>query len=150
MNGSPSATARQREVNARLSTQISRASIALERRVAEAVQPFDLTVTQYAAMVWLRCNPGVSNARLARWCGVSPQATSSLVSALVARGLVTRKRSEAHSRLLAISLTDRGIRLCDVAERAAASIDRTYAAEFSPDERRVLAELLARAVSVLA
>jgi DNA-binding MarR family transcriptional regulator len=141
--------ARQRELNARVSTLLRRASAVMEQRKSRSVAPFGLSLNQYVAMLWLRCNPRASNARLARWCDITPQAASALVSALQQRGLVVRDVSAAHGRLLEISLTRRGIRVLDQADRAATEVEQLYAAEFADDELKLFRDLLERSTTTL-
>ncbi len=150
MASTPADRTRQREVNARVSTLLMRAALVMEQRKAEAVAPFELTLNQYVAMLWLRCNPGISNAGLARHCGITPQACSALVAILETRGLARRGQSPAHGRLLEISLTTMGKKLADRADGAAAAVDRVYAAEFETNELERLRVLLQRASTALA
>ncbi len=142
--------ARQRELNNRVSTLMMRASTVMQQRKSEAVSPFGLTLTQYVALLWLRCNPGSSNARLALWCGISPQATSVMVTGLEQRGLLVREMSQAHARLLEISLTNEGETVLDKADRAAVAVEGRYAAAMDENEIATLRRLLDRCATAMA
>lgn len=135
----------QREINNRVSTLLQHASSVMAARKAEALLPFDLTVTQYTAMLWLRCNPGASSAQLARLCRVTPQSMSVVAAALERRGLAERAPAPIHARVLALTLTRKGGALLTKADAAARAVDDRYAAEFTPAELETFRSLLGRA-----
>lgn len=137
--------ARQREINNRVSTLLQRAASVLIARKAEALAPFDLTVTQYTAMLMLRCNPGSSSAQLARLCRVTPQSMSVVTAALEERGLAERSPAAVHPRVFALTLTRKGNALLAKADLAAREVDARYEAEFTADELSTLRGLLERA-----
>lgn len=137
--------ARQREINDRVSTLLQHAASVMVARKAEALAPFDLTVTQYTAMLMLRCNPGTSSAQLARLCRVTPQSMSVVTAALEQRGLADRAPVAIHARVLALTLTRKGNALLNKADLAARSVDARYEAEFTEDELANLRTLLERA-----
>lgn len=137
--------ARQREINTRVSTVLQHAASVMIARKAESLAPFDLTVTQYTAMLMLRCNPGASSAQLARLCRVTPQSMSVVTAALEQRGLAERAPVAIHARVLALTLTRKGQALLNKADLAARSVDARYEAEFTEDELASLRALLERA-----
>jgi DNA-binding MarR family transcriptional regulator len=101
------ASARQQELNARLTTLINQSDAVLVARVTDVLVGFHLTPTQYAALLMLECNPGSSSAQLARLVNVTPQSMGVIMNKLEERGLVTREPAEIHSRVLATTLTRR-------------------------------------------
>nr|WP_275587191.1 MarR family transcriptional regulator [Micromonospora terminaliae] len=118
-------------------------------RKADCLAPFDLTVTQYTAMLMLRCNPGSSSAQLARLCRVTPQSMSVVTAALEQRGLAQRTPAAIHPRVMALTLTRRGAILLNRADLAAREVDARYEEEFTADELAALRHLLERARRVL-
>lgn len=136
---------RQREINERVSTLLQHASSEMIARKAESLAPFDLTVTQYTALLMLRCNPGVSSAQLARLCRVTPQSMSVVTAALEQRGLTERMPVPIYARIMALTLTRKGNTLLTKADAAARRVDERYEAEFSAEELATLRALLHRA-----
>jgi DNA-binding MarR family transcriptional regulator len=136
---------RQREINERVSTLLQHASSEMIARKAEALAPFDLTVTQYTALLMVRCNPGVSSAQLARLCRVTPQSMSVVTAALEQRGLTERMPVAASTRIMALALTRKGGALLTKADAAARRVDQRYEAEFSAEELATFRALLHRA-----
>ncbi|UQU64757.1 MarR family transcriptional regulator [Couchioplanes caeruleus] len=145
MAGGRTDAERQREINERVSTLLQHASSEMIARKAEALAPFDLTVTQYTALLMVRCNPGVSSAQLARLCRVTPQSMSVVTAALEQRGLTERMPLAAHNRIMALTLTRKGGALLAKADAAARRVDQRYEAEFSAEELATFRTLLHRA-----
>lgn len=136
---------RQREINERVSTLLQHASSVMVVRKAELLAAFDLTVTQYTALLMLRCNPGVSSAQLARLCRVTPQSMSVVTAALEQRGLAERMPVPIHARVMALTLTRKGNALLAKADAAARAVEARYEAEFTVAELATLRALLRRA-----
>lgn len=109
-----------------------------------------LTVPQYAAMYALSPAPGISGARLARLCAVTPQSMTTVLKTLESRGLIERRPSEDHAQVLITRLTPEGRELLRDADAAAVAVERRLADAYTPEELDRLRELLERAVGVLA
>jgi DNA-binding MarR family transcriptional regulator len=92
----------------RLLYAIARLERATRRELERGLQPLGLTVSQYTALSVLRSRSGLSSAQLARRSYVSPQAMNELIAALDAKGLITRRPSPSHQRILQATLTPRG------------------------------------------
>jgi DNA-binding MarR family transcriptional regulator len=90
----------------------------LRTRLDEAMAANGVTTPQYVALSILRERNGLSNAQLARWTYVTPQAMSLVLAALERRRLVRRRQDPHHRRVLRISLTARGLRILDECDRA--------------------------------
>ncbi len=95
----------------------------LRTRLDEAVAANGVTTPQYVALSILRERNGLSNAQLARWTYVTPQAMSLVLAALEGRRLVRRRQDPRHGRVLRISLTARGQRILDECDRAMDAIE---------------------------
>lgn len=128
----------------RLGLDVKRAEQLLMAAKHAAVKKAGLTVPQYAALLVLAGNPGISNAALARQCLVSPQASNVVLKNLMERGLVERRPHPWHRQMLETHLTDEGRRALELADAAAVTIERRIAAAFTPEERDLLRDLLAR------
>ena len=105
----------------RLSYLVARLDRVIKQRVAECVKPHKLNVPQYTALSILGRRSGLSNAQLARRSYVSPQGMNQVLDQLAALGLIARKPSKTHGRILQVQLTAQGKRVlaaCDVAVNA--------------------------------
>lgn len=134
----------------RLGLAIKRAEQVLLAEKARVLRPVGLTVPQYAAMYAIAASPGISGARAARECHVTPQTMAVVLAGLESKGLIERKTSEVHAQVLVTRLTRAGHALFRRADAAARAVEDRLAAAFTEDERAALHEMLARAAAVLA
>lgn len=144
------ASARQQELNARLTTLINQSDAVLVARVTDVLVGFNLTPTQYAALLMLECNPGSSSAQLARLVNVTPQSMGVIMNKLEERGLVTREPAEIHSRVLATTLTRDGRQVMEAADEAARKVEVGLRDAFTESEVEQFRDLLQRARQALA
>lgn len=133
----------------RLGFDIKRAEQALIRAKTAALKPVDMTVAQYAALMTLKDNPGISAAALARACLVTPQAMTSVLRLLSERGLVERRPHRWHQHVLETRLTETGAAVVTTADREAIRIERRILDALNPAERETLRELLGRCVEAI-
>ncbi|MFF3918322.1 MarR family winged helix-turn-helix transcriptional regulator [Streptomyces sp. NPDC001852] len=133
----------------RLGSHLKRAEQALNATKTAVLKPAGLTVAQYAALLHLSDNPGISAAALARLCGVTPPTMNTVLKNLQDRDLITRSPHEWHKNVLETRLTDEGRAVMAEADTAAVRVERALAAEFTGAERDALTGLLARCVRVL-
>ncbi|MGP3999553.1 MarR family winged helix-turn-helix transcriptional regulator [Streptomyces sp. 8N706] len=133
----------------RLGSYIKRAEQALNATKHAALKPSGLTVPQYAALLFLSENPGISAAALARACAVTPPTMNTVLRNLQERGLVERTPHAWHGNVLETRLTDEGRAVMADADARAVRVERALAAEFTDEERESLIALLGRCVSVL-
>ncbi|MER6570160.1 MarR family transcriptional regulator [Streptomyces sp. NPDC001093] len=133
----------------RLGSHLKRAEQALNATKTAVLKPAGLTVAQYAALLHLSGNPGISAAALSRLCGVTPPTMNTVLKNLQDRDLITRSPHEWHKNVLETRLTDEGRAVMAEADTAAVRVERALAAEFTDAEREALTGLLARCVRVL-
>ncbi|MGW7385684.1 MarR family winged helix-turn-helix transcriptional regulator [Streptomyces sp. NPDC054794] len=133
----------------RLGSHLKRAEQALNATKAAVLKPAGLTVAQYAALLHLSANPGISAAALARLCGVTPPTMNTVLRNLQDRELIERTPHEWHKNVLETRLTEAGRTVMADADARAVRVERALAAEFTGEERAALTGLLARCVSVL-
>ncbi|MEU5690919.1 MarR family transcriptional regulator [Actinosynnema sp. NPDC020468] len=133
----------------RLGGHLKRVENELNTAKQAAVRPAGLTVAQYAAMLVLSEQPGVSAAELARRCRVTPQTMTTVLRNLDASGLIERVPHEVHRNVLETRLTPAGVAAFEIADERAVAVERRLADEFSAEERQVLEALLARCSSAL-
>ncbi|MGW4406709.1 MarR family winged helix-turn-helix transcriptional regulator [Nonomuraea sp. NPDC004702] len=128
----------------RLGLDVKRAEQRLMAAKHAAVRTAGLTVPQYAALLALHANPGISAAALARECLVTPQAMNVVLKNLLEHGLIERSPHQWHRTMLETHLTDAGREALRVADEAAVIIERRISAAFTPEERATLRTLLTR------
>ena len=133
----------------RLGLDIKRAEQALMTAKAAALRPSDLTVAQYAALLALAEQPGLSGAALARACLVTPQAMVPVLKVLIDRGLVIRTPHPVHTHVVELRLAPAGAGLVRTADQAAVRIEHRIADALTPAERQALRDLLARCVDAI-
>ncbi|MET7331263.1 MarR family transcriptional regulator [Nonomuraea sp. NPDC005650] len=137
-------------VDERLGLDIKRAEQTLIAAKQAAVRPAGLTVPQYATLLALVGNPGISGAALARACLVTPQAMTVVLKNLEERGFVERSSHPWHRNVLETRLTEAGHAALTAADERATVIERAIASEFSAEEREQLRSLLARCNEAIA
>ncbi|WP_067544517.1 MarR family winged helix-turn-helix transcriptional regulator [Nocardia crassostreae] len=133
----------------RLGAYLKRAEQALQAAKLAAVKPAGVTVPQYAALLVLSENPGISAAELARQCCVTPPTMNTVLANLRDRGLIERTPHAWHRNVLETRLTDAGAAVLRDADSRAVPVERALAAEFTAKERKALMDMLERAVAVL-
>ncbi|MYQ76339.1 MarR family transcriptional regulator [Streptomyces sp. SID4923] len=133
----------------RLGLDIKRAEQALMAAKSAALKDAELTVAQYAALLALSDNPGISGAALARECLVTPQAMAGVLKHLEERGLIARSAHPYHQKMLETRLTDAGTETLRLADERAVRIERRIADALTPEERDTLRDLLARSITAI-
>lgn len=136
-------------VSERLGSHIKRAEQALGAAKNAALKPSGLTVPQYAALLHLADNPGISAAALARACAVTPPTMNTVLKNLQERGLIERTPHEWHKNILETRLTTEGRKVLASADTQAVRVERGLATEFTPAEQATLVELLTRCTTYL-
>lgn len=101
---------------------------------ASALRSLDTTVPQYLALYLLNENSAASSAQLARQALVSPQSMNAVITTLEGKGLLTRRQSPDHSRVLLTELTEAGSHLLERADKAARHVEASIESLFDEDE----------------
>jgi DNA-binding MarR family transcriptional regulator len=136
-------------IDQRLGGHIKRVEQELMAAKSAAVKESGLTVPQYAALLVLWENPGISAAGLARGCQVTPQTMTTILQNLESQGLIERTQHPWHRNVMEIRLTEAGEAAFNKADAKAVPLERRLAAAFSPEEYQTLVTLLARCSEVL-
>jgi DNA-binding MarR family transcriptional regulator len=115
----------------------------LLRRLRQVGVPGELTVPQTSALVRLDRNGPATSSELARVEQISPQSMGATLSALEARGLVTRDPDARDGRRIVLSVTEAGRQLLrDKRDARTEHLARALAAGFTREE---LGQLMAAA-----
>ena len=90
----------------------------------EDLQPLGITTSQMRMLWSIAENPGISGAKVARLCSVTPQSGQATLAMMEAQGWVRRRPSEASDRILVAELTGKGQRVLVKAREIAEALDR--------------------------
>jgi DNA-binding MarR family transcriptional regulator len=90
----------------------------------EDLQPLGITASPLRMLWSIAENPGISGAKVARLCSVTPQSGQATLAMMEAQGWVRRRPSEANHRVLVAELTSKGQRVLVKAQKIAGTLDR--------------------------
>lgn len=82
--------------------------LGMRAAIEDELRRFNLTVPQFATLLMLDEQPGMSPSEVARACGSTRQAANQMVAALERDGLVLRSQHLTDRRTHALELTDLG------------------------------------------
>jgi DNA-binding MarR family transcriptional regulator len=131
----------------RTSYLVARLDRLIRSRLAEALKPFDVSVTQYTVLSVLQHRPGLSNAQLARRSYITAQAMHQMVNGLEERGLITREVSPDHGRVQMTELTPAGRELLRRCDRAVNEVEERIFGSLGDGEENRLRDLLQASIS---
>ncbi len=103
-----------------------------------------ITPTQFAALIKLSAEDGVSQNRLGRLTAMDPATIQGVVRRLAARGLVSRRRDPGDRRRTLLSLTDAGRDLVAALRPNGPRVSDVTLAPLDEGEQRVFLDLLRR------
>ncbi|BCI82152.1 putative transcriptional regulator, MarR family protein [Mycolicibacterium sp. TY66] len=122
---------------------LSRIANALRAEItANVLEPLGLSFPQYVCLRILDNRSGMSNAEMARFIGVSPQAMNIVVRALQDRDLITRPSTVAAGRSRPTELTRAGRTLLGKTDAGIRAADDALLANLNPAQRRQFRETL--------
>jgi DNA-binding MarR family transcriptional regulator len=122
---------------------LSRIANALRAEITTNVlEPLGLSFPQYVCLRMLENRSGMSNAEMARFIGVSPQAMNIVVRALQDRDLITRPSTVAAGRSRPTELTRAGRTLLGKTNAGIHAADDALLAGLSAAQRREFRETL--------
>jgi DNA-binding MarR family transcriptional regulator len=122
---------------------LSRVANALRTEVtATVLDPMGLAFPQYICMRILSKYPGRSNADLARYTNVTPQAMNMVLRGLEERGLVSRPASVTSGRSLPAHLTSAGQDLLKRTDAGVRAAERKLMAHLSAEQRNEFKRIL--------
>lgn len=122
---------------------LKRVATALRTEItANVLDPLDLTFPQFVCLRMVDNRPGMSNAEMARFVGVSPQAMNIVVRALQDRELITRPSTVAAGRSRPTELTRSGRTLLGKTVAGIRAAEDALLVDLSPTQRRQFRETL--------
>jgi DNA-binding MarR family transcriptional regulator len=124
---------------------VNRVGVALvERYSREALKAHKLTIDMWRVLAALADNGGQRQIDLAAATSIETSTVSRLVTRLVRLGLVTRRRSETSSREVIVALSAKGGALMMKLAPVALRLERAAASGLSPEEVKLLKDMLRR------
>ena len=121
---------------------IARTAALLEHTGAEALKPFDLTITQYNVLRILRGagDTGLCRNEVGERLVTSVPDVTRLLDRMEASGLISRQRGTDDRRFVATYITDKGLKLLEKIDRELPGI---HARQLGHMSQRRLRELIA-------
>ncbi|MGM7699124.1 MarR family winged helix-turn-helix transcriptional regulator [Microbacterium sp. A84] len=120
-----------------------------QAQLSEQFGQYGISDAEYTVLFVLKRMPGLSSAEISRWTAVTAQAGNQIVKSLSESGLVTRRQSEDHGRVLLIELSPEGRRIVDACEKHANDLEAQMCEQMSVDERAAFMRLLRSAADGL-
>ena len=127
-----------------LGFQMRQAQAALYREFAVRLRHLDLTQRQYAALVLVEANPGISQIAISNALGMDRATVMAIIRRLEQRGCIDRKRASDDRRRQELMLTAAGQTLTTNARNAVAEHEARFSDQFSADELAAFKRMLAR------
>ena len=118
-------------------------------RVDEELRPHGATAAQLPILFTLEREPGISGAKLARLCTVTPQTTQVLLRGIELSGWIVRSKHPENERILLAELTPAGKRVLAKARTVVGDIYEAMLDGLSPEEIHELEKLLSRCATNL-
>lgn len=107
----------------RIGTRIRHIARMIIDAKAAALGPLGITVPQYSTLLAVKHLEPSSAAQLARTGLGTPQSIATMLSSLEGKGLVSRRPSPMHQKLIEVRLTALGTKTIDEADELAAGIE---------------------------
>jgi DNA-binding MarR family transcriptional regulator len=126
----------------RLTYLIRRAQLIVYTGLTDCLREYNLTPMQYLLLSLSRRRGEMSSADLARRFAVTPQSMNEMITALLRKRLIKRRRSSEHRRILRIHLTPAGESLLSDCDLRVDSLEKSLFAALSPAEKRSFRHLL--------
>ena len=100
-------------IEASLGYLMNRAARAIAQQLAEALRPAGVGIGQWAVLMFLWADDGLTQAELSRIVAIEPPTMVRTIDRMARDGLVERRRDAGDGRLSRIYLTARGRKLRD-------------------------------------
>jgi DNA-binding MarR family transcriptional regulator len=128
--------------------------VPLGRALSAAEEPIlsrhGLTMWAYVVLLRLSSQPVRSQVALANAAGADKTRIIDVLDDLQARGLIDRRPDPDDRRVRLISITAKGRKVRDGAQRAIQKNEDRLLADIAPSDRRLLLDLLARCTAAVA
>jgi DNA-binding MarR family transcriptional regulator len=127
-----------------LSFQVRHAWLSMRSVIATALATHDLSVAQYASLLKLAEEPGLSPAGIARGMASTRQAANQMLTGLERAGLIERAPHPRDRRSQRVFLTEAGVERLRAAAPAVAAAEQVLEADVPAADRAVVRAWLTR------
>ncbi|MBB5065546.1 MarR family winged helix-turn-helix transcriptional regulator [Granulicella mallensis] len=124
-------------------TQVKRVLLGFRSLLDQELQPLGITAAQLRLLRAVQDAPGISGAKLADICSVTPQTGQQLMMKLEANGWITREKNPANERVLLARLTKKGEKMLQHARAIAEVAHHKLWQRIDPAKLAVFDEVLA-------
>ncbi len=107
----------------------------------------NLTPRQYAILVTIAENEGVSQTGLVQRTGIDRSTLADVIRRMIGKGLIQRKRTKEDARAYAVKLSDKGWRVLENADPGAVKADQRLMAGLSATERKSFIDSLEKMIT---
>ncbi len=144
----PAETLKRREfvIGESLGYLLNRAARSMASQLAEAIRPAGVGIGQWAVLMFLWADDGLTQAELSRVVAIEPPTMVRTIDRMVRDGLVRRQADGRDGRLSRIFLSDLGRSLRDELVPRAVAVNAANVDALSASERRRLRLLLRKLV----
>lgn len=125
-----------------LGWMIQRITGQLDRDMAAALAPLDLTQVQFAVLMTVLEHDGLSQIAIGARFGQPPYSISRALDRLEKRGLVTRRPDPSSRRSVCVHATEEGRALAPELTRIVVQVNARLTQNFSPEEKAAATILL--------
>ncbi len=106
----------------------------LRRYIEKQVAQTGVYQGQHMMLMWVGCNPGVSQAQLAKARDISPAAATNALQKLEKDGYISRQADEQDSRINQLQVTPKGQKVIEDSKLIFQEIDESMYEGFSQEE----------------
>lgn len=117
---------------------------------AEEVEANGLTPRQYAVLVAVSLEQGLSQTDLVERTGIDRSTLADIVRRLLKKGLINRRRTKSDARVYSVRLTGKGQEALNVAQPAAHQAEERLLSVLDPARRDEFLKSLERIVRTMA
>jgi DNA-binding MarR family transcriptional regulator len=144
----PADTLNRREfvIEESLGYLVNRAARSMASQLADAIRPAGVGIGQWAVLMFLWADDGLTQAELSRVVAIEPPTMVRTIDRMVRDGLVHRQADARDGRLSRIFLTDLGRSLRDELVPKAVGVNTANLDRLSASQRRTLRRLLGKLV----
>ena len=132
--GKSSKTVAGNELNHELSRLQRCVDRHLRRYVEKQVSQTGVYREQHMMLMWLGCNPGATQAQVAKGRDISPAAATGALQKLEKEGYIERQADEKDCRANHVLVTEKGQQVIDQSKQIFQEIDRAIYEGFSEEE----------------
>lgn len=105
---------------------------------------FGWNVYEIRVIRLVRDTPGITFTRLAQLTKFERSATSRMLTRLIRAGLLLRSNSEADARQYTLTITPKGLSLCDQADPLSLELEALMLEPLDPQQQEAFRQMLAR------